>query len=388
MVIYIMISRKQLFQRIETSLRRSRITALIGPRQCGKTTLARQFVASDSINYFDLEDPASLARLDQPMVALQNLRGLIVIDEVQHRPEIFSVLRVLADRQDVPARFLVLGSASYRLLHQASESLAGRIETVYMGGFSLSEVDVRNDSILWNRGGMPLSYLAQNDEDSFAWRKNFILMLLERDIPQWGFNIPSIMLLRFWTMLAHYHGQIWNAADIGRSLGVSEGSVRRYLNLLTDALVVRQLQPWHANIKKRQVKAPKVYVRDSGLLHQLLGIRSGDDLLGHPKSGASWEGYVIEEALRIIDPDEAYFWATHNGAEIDLVLLKHGKMFGLECKRADAPIMTPSMRSALADLALERIVVVYPGGRRYDLSDKVAVIPLRDMLELEGLFPR
>jgi len=322
------------------------------------------------------------------MVALQNLRGLIVIDEVQHRPEIFSVLRVLADRQDVPARFLVLGSASYRLLHQASESLAGRIETVYMGGFSLSEVDVRNDSILWNRGGMPLSYLAQNDEDSFAWRKNFILMLLERDIPQWGFNIPSIMLLRFWTMLAHYHGQIWNAADIGRSLGVSEGSVRRYLDLLTDALVVRQLQPWHANIKKRQVKAPKVYVRDSGLLHQLLGIRSGDDLLGHPKSGASWEGYVIEEALRIIDPDEAYFWATHNGAEIDLVLLKHGKMFGLECKRADAPIMTPSMRSALADLALERIVVVYPGGRRYDLSDKVAVIPLRDMLELEGLFPR
>lgn len=376
-----MITRLHSKTQIETALSRSRITLLVGPRQCGKTTLARQFVPSDSPNYFDLEDPISLTRLEEPMTALATLTGLVVIDEVQRRPELFPVLRVLADRQPLPARFLILGSAAPELLRQSSESLAGRMEIVTMSGFSLAETGIEQHTRHWLRGGFPCSYLAASDTDSFAWLKNFTLTLVERDIPQLGIGVPAAMLIRFWTMLAHCHGQIWNAASPARSLGVSEPTVRRYLDLLEGVFMVRQLQPWHANLKKRQVKSPKVYFRDTGVLHHLLGIRSEQELLNHPACGASWEGYVIEEAIRTVSPDEAYFWATHNGAELDLLLVKDGRRIGIECKRSDAPRLTPSIRSSLADLELDRLVVLYPGTRRYSLAEGVDVLPL---VELSG----
>jgi hypothetical protein len=383
----IMLQRPALLRRIRTALDRSRVVALIGPRQCGKTTLARALVEVDSPRYFDLEDPVSLARLDEPMTALGDLRELVVIDEVQRRPELFPILRVLADRQPLSARFLVLGSAAPELLRQSSESLAGRLEIIVMGGFSLAEVGVEARTPHWLRGGLPLSFLAEAETNSWAWRKNFVQTFLERDLPQIGITIPALALLRFWTMLAHYHGQLWNAAEPARSLGVSESTVRRYLDLLSGMFMIRQLPPWHANLKKRQVKAPKIYFRDTGLLHQLLGIRSEQELLSHPKCGASWEGYVIEETLKALEPDEAWFWATHNGAEIDLILRKDGRRLGVECKRVDAPRLTPSMRIALEDLKLERIAVVYPGTRRYRLAERVEAVPLDAVAEgMRGLF--
>jgi predicted AAA+ superfamily ATPase len=376
-----MIQRPSLVSAIQTALDRSRIVALLGPRQCGKTTLARQFLPSDSLNYFDLEDPLSLARLDEPMTALGGLTGLVVIDEVQRRPELFPVLRVLADRDPLPARFLILGSASPSLLRQSSESLAGRLETVTIGGFSLREVGTTASQRHWLRGGFPLSFLAHDDRDSLAWRKNFVQTFLERDMPQFGIGTPAPTLLRFWTMLAHYHGQIWNAAEPARSLGVNESTTRRYLDLLEGVFMVRQLQPWHENLKKRQVKSPKIYFRDSGLLHQLLGIRTMDDLLCHPKCGASWEGYVIEEIIKLSGPDEAYFWGTHGGAELDLLLVKDGHRLGVEVKRMDGPRISPSMRNALEDLKLERLTVIYPGNRRYRLTEEIEVVPLTELEE-------
>lgn len=375
-ILLFMIPRNELMERLSDSLRRSKVVALIGPRQCGKTTLAREFVPPESPNYFDLEDPASLMRLEEPMTALSGLRDLVVVDEVQRHPGLFPVLRVLADRQPLPARFLILGSASPTLIRQVSESLAGRIETVSISGFNLAELGTSAQPLHWLRGGFPPSYLADTESDSIAWRKNFIQTFLERDIPQWGINAPPITLFRFWTMLAHYHGQIWNAAEPARSLGISEPTVRRYLDILTGVFMIRQLQPWHANLKKRQVKSPKIYFRDTGLLHQLLGIRSQQELFSHPKSGSSWEGYVIEETLKAVNPDESYFWGTHNGAEIDLVMVKNGRMLGLECKMVDAPRLTPSMLIALEDLRLEKIAVVYPGTRRYDLAENVQAVPL------------
>jgi predicted AAA+ superfamily ATPase len=371
---------------IEAALARSAVVVLSGPRQCGKTTLARELLSEQSVNYFDLEDPVSLARLDEPMTALQSLPGLIVIDEVQRRPDLFPVLRVLVDRAANPSRFLILGSASGDLERQSSESLAGRRERITIGGFSLGELGGEAASGLWRRGGFPLSYLARNEADSLAWRRQFIQSLLERDFPQWGVRIPAAALLRFWTMVSHYHGQIWNAADPARALGVSESTCRRYLDLLTDALMIRQLQPWHSNLGKRQVKSPKVYIRDSGLLHQLLGIASEKDLLMHPKLGASWEGFVIEQILMTEPHDDAFFWATHQGAEIDLILRRGDRLFGVECKRADAPRLTPSLRTALDDLKLERIVVVYPGSRRYRLADRIGVVPLVAVGEAGGIF--
>ena len=383
-----MIDRKDLSRHVRSALRRSRVVALIGPRQCGKTTLAQQLLDADSPNYFDLEDPSSLPRLDEPLTALRDLKGLVVIDEVQRKPDLFTVLRVLADRKPLPARFLILGSASPDLLRQSSESLAGRIETVVMSGFSIDEVGGSFQARHWLRGGFPLSFLARTDPDSLAWRKNFIQTFLERDIPRWGIGTPAIALLRFWTMLAHYHGQVWNAAEPARSLGVSEPTVRRYLDILSGVFMIRQLIPWHANLKKRQVKAPKIYFRDTGLLHQLLGIRSEKELLSHPKCGASWEGYVIEETIKATAPDEVYYWATHSGAEIDLVLIKDGRMLGVECKRVDAPRMTPSMRTAREDLHLEQIAVVYPGKKRYALGHGVTAVPLNSVVDgMKGLFP-
>lgn len=379
-----MILRNRAHTRIVTALGRSRVVALLGPRQCGKTTLARQFVPVDSAAYFDIEDPLSLARLDEPMTALRELSGLVVIDEVQRRPELFPILRVLADRTPLPARFLILGSAAPDLLRQSSESLAGRMETVPLSGFTITEVGMPAHQSHWLRGGFPLSFLATNDSNSAAWRKSFIQTLLERDIPAFGFGTPAATLFRFWTMLAHYHGQVWNAAEPARSLGIGETSVRRYLDLLEGVYMVRQLQPWHENLKKRQVKSPKVYIRDSGLLHQLLGIRTLPELLSHPKCGASWEGYVIEEIISWLRPDEVYFWATHAGAELDLLLFKDGRRFGVEIKRADAPKLTPSMRTALEDLRLDRLVVIYPGERRYALTEQVEVVPLMELCSNGG----
>ena len=375
-----MVKRNQLLDTIQDALNRSRVVALIGPRQCGKTTVARHFVDADSLNYFDLEDPVSLARLNEPMTALKDLRHMVVIDEIQRRPDLFPVLRVLADRKPLPARFLILGSTSPDLLRQSSESLAGRIEILEMKGFTLSELGMRKQQIHWLRGGFPLSFLARSDESSLQWRKNFIQTVSERDLPLLGYRTPSTTILRFWAMLAHYHGQIWNAAEPARSLGISETSVRRYLDLLTDIFMIRQLQPWHANLKKRQVKSPKIYFRDTGLLHQLLGIHSHKDLLRHPKCGASWEGYAIEEILQIIKPDDSYFWATHNGAEIDLIVAKNGSMFGVECKRSDVPKITSSMQIALSDLPLEQILVIYPGDKSFELSDKISAVALQNMI--------
>jgi len=350
--------------------------------------MARQLLSEDSINYFDLEDPASLVRLDEPMTALRPLRGLVVIDEVQLRPDLFSVLRVLADRKSGAARFLILGSASGELLRQTSETLAGRMEQVQIQGFTLDEIGAQAESKLWRRGGFPLSYLARTEADSVAWRRSFIRTLVERDLPQWGVRVPSTALMRFWTMLAHYHGQTWNAAEPARALGVSESTTRRHLDLLSDAFMIRQLQPWHANLRKRQVKAPKIYVRDSGLLHQLLGVTTAKSLLSHPKVGASWEGFVIEQILAIEPHDDAYFWGTHQGAEIDLILRRGDKLFGIECKRSDAPRVTPSIRIAIEDLGLERVAVIYPGAKRYGLMDRVEAVPLEELAGKKSILAR
>ena len=371
-----MIERTHLHHTIQSDLERSRAVALIGPRQCGKTTLARQFIHPTSINYFDLEDPFSLARLDQPMSTLQDLNGLVVIDEVQRRPDLFPILRVLVDRDPLPARFLILGSASPALLRQSSESLAGRMTIVTMSGFSLEEVGKEAQNRHWRRGGFPLSFLASSEQESLDWRKDFVRALLERDIPQFGFSIPATTLFRFWSLLAHYHGQIWNAAEAARALEVSQSTTRRYVDLLQDLFMVRQLQPWYANLSKRQVKSPKIYLRDTGLLHYLLGIRSEQELAIHPCGGASWEGYVIEEVIKVARPDEAYFWATHSGAELDLLLIKNGRRIGVECKRMDAPRLTPSMRIALQDLQLDSLLVIYPGLHPYPLGEKTQAIPL------------
>lgn len=381
-----MIQRQAILTSLKSALQRSPVVVMNGPRQCGKTTLARLLVPEDSLNYFDLEDPASLARLDEPMTALGPLEGLVVIDEVQRRPDLFPVLRVLVDREKNPARFLILGSASGDLLRQTSESLAGRMERVTIGGFSLHELGPDAEQTLLLRGGFPRSFLAADEAATAAWRKSFIQTLLERDFPQWGVRVPAVALLRFWTMLAHYHGQIWNAAEPARALGVSQSTTRRHLDLLTDALMVRQLQPFHANISKRQVKSPKVYVRDSGLLHQLLGIDTMKGLVTHPKVGASWEGFVVEQVLTTVDHDEASFWATHQGAEIDLVLRRGTELVGVECKRTDTPRMTRSITIALNDLKLTRVAVVYPGSKRFPIADRVEAVPLRSIGEGAGIF--
>ena len=368
---------------VRGALRRSRVVALLGPRQCGKTTLARQFVPPDSLNYFDLEDPQSIARLSQPDTALRALKKLVVIDEIQRRPDLFPLLRVLADRSPLPARFLILGSASENLLQQSSETLAGRLETVPLEGFRLADLGVTAQSRHWLRGGFPLAYTPRRESDSVSWRRQFLQTFLERDIPQLGIEIPAIALRRFWNMVAHYHGQIWNAAELARALAVNESTVRRYLDLMTGVFMVRQLPPWFENLGKRQVKAPKVYVRDSGLLHSLLGITNQRDLENHPKVGASWEGYAVEEVLKSFRPDEAYYWATYNGAELDLLLFKNGRRIGIECKRADAPELTRSMRTALADLRLDHLYVLYPGDRAYSLGKKVEVLPLAKFVKAE-----
>ncbi|HEV3458207.1 MAG TPA: ATP-binding protein, partial [Thermoanaerobaculia bacterium] len=333
------------------------VVGLLGARQVGKTTLARDFAARRGVppaTFFDLEDPADLARLAEPSLALRGLDGLVVIDEVQRRPELFPVLRVLADRPAAAARFLVLGSASPAMLKQTSESLAGRIFYYELEGFTLDEVGVDVRDRLWVRGGFPRSFLSESDDESAEWRRGFIRTFLERDLPQLGVTIPTETLRRFWTMLAHYHGQVWNGTEIARAFGLAGSTVRRYLDIFTAALVLRQLQPWFANIAKRQVRSPKVYVADSGLLHSLLNLETLHDLEGHPKVGASWEGFAIGEVLVRLGAraGESFFWATHGGAELDLLVMRGRQRLGFECKRTDSPRMSPSLRSALTDLNL------------------------------------
>ena len=367
--------RNRLRNEIARSLEQFRGVILVGPRQVGKTTLARSFVPPDSGNYFDLEDAVVAEQFRAPRTLLEGLRGLVVIDEVQHAPELFPLLRVLMDREAAPARFLLLGSASPALLRQTGESLLGRVAVIEVGGFTLDELGAPAAAALWRRGGAPLSYLAADERRSLEWRERFVQLFLERDLPMLGVKAAPAAMRRFWTMLAHYHGQLWNAADPARSLGVNESTVRRHLDWLTQTYMVRQLQPWHENLGKRQVKAPKIYFRDTGLLHVLMGIRDTRGLLTHPKSGASWEGFVLEQVLRVARPDEAYFWATHAGAELDLLMLKHGRRVGVEIKRADAPALTPSMRIAMQDLALDRLHVIYPGSRGYTLAPGIDVVP-------------
>jgi uncharacterized protein len=371
---------------IVEALTRNPIAVLAGPRQCGKTTLARTFLPETSLNYFDLEDPVSLARLDQPMTALGTLEGLVVIDEIQRRPDLFPVLRVLADRSSNRTQFLVLGSASGDLLRQSSESLAGRAETVLLSGFALDEVDDDAESALWFRGGFPRAFLATSDADSHAWCTSFMSTLLERDFPQWGVRVPPEALRRFWTMVAHFHGGVWKAADPARALNLSESTMRRYLDLLTQAFMVRQLTPYAANLRKRQVKSPKIYIRDTGLLHALLGIHTMKDLLTHPKIGASWEGFVIEQVLSLEPHDEAFFWATHQGAEIDLILHRGHRRLGIEVKRADAPKMSKSISVAMEDLRLDGVVVLYPGSKPYFMAPQVKAVPLAHISRDVSLF--
>ena len=367
---------------VRRALARGRVVLLAGPRQSGKTSLARTLLHPSAPAYFDLENPVDVGRLAEPMTSLAAQRGTVVIDEIQRRPDLFPILRVLADRRPVRARFLVLGSASGDLLRQSSESLAGRLEIVEIGGFMLDEIGRRAAERLWRRGGFPRAFLAASEADSVAWREQFVRTFLERDLPQLVGALPPALVRQFWTMVAHYHGQVWSHAEPARSLGVSQPTIRRYLDLLTGVFMVRQLRPWHQNLAKRQVKSPKVYIRDSGLLHHLLGIRSQADLERHPKLGASWEGFVIDTIVRQLQPDEAYFWATHQGAELDLLCFHRGRRYGFEIKRADAPALTASMRVALRDLRLDCLTVIYPGAKRYRLADRVTVRPFDDVVSL------
>lgn len=366
---------------INFAFRMHPIVALLGPRQCGKTTLARQYASQiPDTEWFDLENPQDLIRLENPLLTLEHPRELVIIDEIQRRPELFPLLRVLVDNTGRQSRYLILGSASRDLINQSSESLAGRIAYHELTPFSLIEVD--DMQLLWLRGGFPLSYLAPTDDDSYFWRKNYITTFLERDIPSLGINIPANTLRRFWTMLAHYHANIFNASEIGRSMGLSHTSIRHYLDILTGTFMLRTLQPYEINIKKRQIKSQKIYFRDSGILHSLLDIKSKEMLLGNPKLGASWEGFALEEIIRKYnaDPNECFFWGTHAGAELDLLILKNGKRHGFEFKYADAPRLTSSMKIALEELELDHLTVIYPGKQDYRLSEKVTVRPLKNFI--------
>jgi len=354
--------------------------AIEGPRQGGKSTLARAIAATaGAVTFFDLESPADLQRLETPEQTLRPLRGLVVIDEAQRMPSLFPVLRVLLDRPEVPATFLLTGSASPELIRGLSESLAGRIGIVDLAGFDLGEVGVEALRPLWLRGGFPRSFLAADDRASLNWRLDFVRTFLERDIPQLGISIPAATLRRFWTMIAHYHGQTWNGAEFARSLGADEKTARRYLDILAGAYMVRILVPWFENLGKRQVKAPKIYVRDTGLLHALHGIGTFEELQGHPKLGASWEGFVIEQLIALLDTRDTYYWGTHGGAELDFMTVVRGRRHGFEVKYADAPGSTKSMHSALADLGLEHLWVIYPGKDRYDIGEKITVVPAREI---------
>jgi predicted AAA+ superfamily ATPase len=377
-----MIPRPRALERILKTLSIHPIAALLGPRQCGKTTLARVVAEREPSTYYDLENPVDISRLSAPMRALEELSGLVVIDEIQRRPDLFELLRVLVDRPNNPAKFLLLGSASPHLTKGVSESLAGRVGFIDLSGFDLGEVGVEHSARSWLRGGFPRSFLADDDSTSIAWRNDFIRTFLERDIPQLGISIPAETLRRFWTMIAHYHGQVWNAAHLARSLGTSENTARRYLDILAGAYMIRILPPWFENIRKRQVKAHKIYVRDSGILHALLQLRTLADLQSHPNLGASWEGFALEQVIGALESRDAYFWATHAGAELDLLVRVAGKHYGFEFKYADAPGGSRSMYVAIQDLSLAHLWVIYPGHQEYLLDDKISVIPVASVPHL------
>lgn len=367
--------RKEYLQKINAQFRVHSVCALLGPRQVGKITLARDFakqIGTENAVFFDLENPLDLARLENPMLTLSfDTEKLVVIDEIQRRPDLFPVIRVLVDQAQGKQKFLILGSASRDLIQQSSETLAGRIGYIELKPFTLQEID--NIQMLWLRGGFPRSYLAKNDSDSFLWRNNYITTFLERDIPSLGFSIPPQQMRRFWLMLSHYHGQIFNASEIGKSLGLSNTMCKRYLDILTGTFMIRTLNPWFENIKKRQVRSPKIYFQDSGIFHALLSIQTMQELHIHPKLGASWEGFALEEITKSLEttPEESFFWATHNEAELDLFIMKHGKRLGFEIKYADAPKITKSMRIALDDLALDHLYIVYPGEKTFPMDEKI-----------------
>ncbi len=378
------IIREHDLRRVRLLLGEFPVVALLGARQVGKTTLARQLAAaySEPVAWFDLEDPADLARLDDPGLELRPLKGLVVLDEIHRLPDIFQLLRVLADRPGPQARFLVLGSASPELLRQTSESLAGRVAFHELDGFDLTDVD--DLERLWLRGGFPRSFLARSEAASRRWRDGFIRTLLARDLPELGSTIPSATLRRFWAMLAHWHGQIWNGAEFARAFGVSHATVRRYLDLLTSVFVVRQLQPWFENISQRQVRSPKVYIGDSGILHALLGLTSRTDVVSHPKVGASWEGFVIRQIVHLLRaaPEQCFHWSTHTGAKLDLLVMAGARRYGFEVKRSEAPRITRSMRSALETLNLDRFEVVHAGTERYRLAPRVRALPVGQLVEV------
>jgi len=374
-----MIDRSHYLQSLAIATGRSPVTALLGPRQCGKTTLARQFGQQRSAHYFDLESSMDQQRLQNPELMLGQLQGFIILDEIQIMPELFNALRVLVDKPNNQLTFLILGSASPHIIKNVSETLAGRVEFIELSGFNLRETD--NTRKLWLRGGFPRSFLAHSEDDSYVWRDGFIRTFLERDIPMLGINIAPASMRRFWTMLAHFHGQTWNASELGRSMGLSDKTVRSYLDILTSTFMIRQLQPWHENLRKRQVKAPKIYFRDSGLLHSLLNIPDYHSLTGHPRLGASWEGFAMEQVLLSMQASEAYFWSTYSGAEVDLLLFKDGKRYGVEFKYNEAPKVTKSMHVAIHDLSLDHLWIIYPGSDAYPVTDKIMVKSLAQLMQ-------
>jgi uncharacterized protein len=377
-----MIERPFYLHKLMTAVRRSPVTALLGPRQCGKTTLARQFAEGQKTIYFDLESQPDRQRLTNPELVLGGIEGIAILDEIQEMPELFKALRVLVDRSSGKGRFVVLGSASPHIVKRVSETLAGRVEFVELSGFDLQETGSEFGDRLWLRGGFPRAFLNDSDDDSLAWREGFVRTFLERDIPQLGISIPAAAMRRFWTMLAHFHGQTWNASELARSMSLTDKTVRSYLDILTATFMVRQLQPWHENLGKRQVKAPKIYLRDSGLLHTLLNLPDRHSLLGHPRLGASWEGFALEQTLRILRPTEAYFWSTHSGAELDLFFLHRGRRLGIDFKFSEAPRVTKSLHSALEALQLDHLWLVYPGSHDYPVNEHITVYPLKHLDKL------
>jgi len=381
-----MLKRSIFRQKIEIALKRSPIVALLGPRQCGKTTLAREIADTwaDGVVFLDLESADDLVSLENPQLFLSAQKGLVILDEVQERPDLFPILRVLADRPNTPARFLLLGSASPELVAGASESLAGRVEFVEMRPFSFEEVGREQMDSLWLRGGFPRSWLATSETDSMAWRNNFIQTYLQRDVATHIQGKTAMELRRFWLMLANYHGQLFNAAELARAFGINAGTVRRYLDILEGTYMVRVLQPWFENIGKRVVKSPKIYLRDSGLFHALLGIPTSDALWANPKVGASWEGFALEQILGCLEPEEAYFWALHSGAELDLFCLLNGRRVGVEIKWQEHPTTTKSMHAALEALRLEHLWVVYPGTRTAPLTEKITALPLAEVAKIKS----
>jgi len=365
---------------LNRKLKESPVIAILGPRQCGKTTLAHQFVKehkNHNIHFFDLEDPRDLAKLENPTLTLEELKGIVVIDEIQRRPELFPILRVIVDKKP-KVKYLILGSASRDLIKQSSETLAGRISYLELSGFTLNIFSKNEVKKLWVRGGFPRSFLSKSEKASFSWRQDFITTFLERDVPNLGISIPSQTLRRFWTMLAHYHGQIFNASEIARSIQTTDTTVKRYLDILSGTFFLRQIQPYYYNTKKRLVKSPKIFFRDSGILHALLSLENYNDIISHPRLGASWEGFALEQVIEHLNlrQEEVFFWAVHTGAELDLVLKKRGKLYGIEVKYNEAPKLSKSMTSAISELLLSHLWIIYPGSENYKLSKEISVISI------------